>query len=99
MTKTMTQQELCQQCSQRRDCGQVYEQLGRIEGPSVAKKVVLAFLLPLVVFMASLAVFERVLSPVAGVGQTRSALSFASAMSLTFVCMLLVKVIDRRFSK
>jgi hypothetical protein len=94
----MTQQELCQQCSQRRDCGQVYGKLGRIEGPSVVKKVVLAFLLPLVVFIASLAVFERMFRAVASVGQTRSALSFASALLLTFICMLLVKVIDRRFS-
>ncbi|KPK34243.1 MAG: hypothetical protein AMJ65_18565 [Phycisphaerae bacterium SG8_4] len=45
----MTQQELCQQCNQRRNCGQVYERLGKTEGPSVVKKVVLAFLLPLVV--------------------------------------------------
>ena len=56
--KTKTQQELCQQCNQRQDCGQVYEQLGKIEGPSVVKKVVLAFLLPLVVFVASLGNFE-----------------------------------------
>jgi hypothetical protein len=77
----------------------VYEQLGRIEGPSVVKKVLLAFLLPLVVFIASLAVFERVLWAVASVRQTRSALSFASAVLMTFVCILLVKVIDRRFSR
>ena len=95
----MAQQELCQQCNQRRDCGQVYEQLGKVEGPSIVKKVVLAFLLPLVVFVASLAVFERMFSEVISAGQARSALSFASALLLTFVCILLAKVIDRRFGQ
>ncbi|MBC8217302.1 MAG: hypothetical protein H8E73_02445 [Planctomycetes bacterium] len=95
----MTQQELCQQCNQGQDCGQVYEQLGKIEGPSIVKKVVLAFLLPLVVFVASLAIFERMLSAVLSAGQARSALSFASALSLTFVCILLTKVINRQFGQ
>jgi len=95
----MTQQELCQQCNQRRNCGQVYERLGKTEGPSVVKKVVLAFLLPLVVFVASLAVFERVLLAVVSAGKTRSALSFALALLLTFVCVLLAKVIDGRFGQ
>ena len=95
----MIQQELCQQCNQRQDCGQVYEQLGKIEGPSIVKKVVLALLLPLVVFVASLAIFERILSAVTSAGQGRSALSFASALSLTFVCILLTNVINRQFGQ
>jgi len=95
----MTRQELCQQCNQRQDCGQVYEQLGKIEGPSIVKKVVLAFLLPLVFFVASLAIFERIFSGVISTGQVRSALSFASALLLTFVCILLTKVIDRQFGQ
>jgi len=99
VTKTMTRQELCQQCNQRQDCGQVYEQLGKIEGPSIVKKVVLAFLLPLVVFVASLAIFESIFSGVISAEQTRSALSFASALLLTFVCILLTKVIDRQFGQ
>ena len=77
----------------------MYGQLGRIEGPSVVKTVVLAFLLPPVVFIASLAVFEQVLRAVASVGPTRSVLSFASALLLTFICMLFAKAIDRRFSR
>jgi len=77
----------------------VYEQLGKIEGPSIVKKVVLAFLLPLVVFVASLAILERMFSRVISAEQARSALSFASALLLTFVCILLTKVIDRQFGQ
>ncbi|NOR67139.1 MAG: hypothetical protein GQ528_07270 [Woeseiaceae bacterium] len=99
VTRTMIQQELCQQCNQRQDCGQVYEQLGKLEGPSIVRKVVLAFLLPLVVFIVSLAVFERMFSGLIIAGQVRSALSFAAALSLTFVCIFLTKVVDRRFGQ
>ncbi len=95
----MTQQELCQQCDQRQNCGEVYEQLGNIEGPSIVRKVVLAFLLPLVVFTVSLAIFERMFSGVIRAGQVQSALSFAAALSLTLVCILLTKVIDRQFGQ
>ena len=77
----------------------MYEQLGKIEGPSIVKKVVLAFLLPLVVFVASLVVFERIFSAVLTAGQARSALSLASALLLTFVCILLTRVIDRQFGQ
>ena len=77
----------------------MYEQLGRIEGPSVVKEVVLAFLLPMVVFVASLAVFERMFSQVVSAGQARSALSFTSAVSLTFVCILLTKAVNSRFGQ
>ena len=95
----MAQQELCQQCNQRQDCGKVYEQLGKNEGPSIVKKVVLAFLLPLVVFIASLAIFERMFSGVISAGQAQSALSFASALLLTFVCILLTRMINRQFGQ
>lgn len=98
VAETMAQQELCQQCRQRQDCGKVYEQLGRIEGPSIVKKVIMAFLLPLLTFIVSLAVFERVFSGLWGGGQVRSALSFASALLLTFVCILLTRCIGRKFS-
>jgi hypothetical protein len=99
VVRNMTQQELCQQCNQRQDCGQVYEQLGKLEGPSIVRKVVLAFLLPLIVFIVSLAVFERMFSGLIIAGQVQSALSFAAALSLTFVCIFLTKVVDRRFGQ
>ena len=94
----MVQHDLCRQCNQRQDCGKVYEQLGKMEGPSIVKKVILAFLMPLVVFTGSLAVFERIFSGMITVGQSLSALSSASALALTFVCILLTKVISGKFA-
>ncbi|MHC4116398.1 MAG: SoxR reducing system RseC family protein [Planctomycetota bacterium] len=77
----------------------MYEQLGNTEGPSIVTKVVLAFLLPLVVFTISLAIFERVFSGVISAGQIQSALSFISALLLTFICILLTKVINRQLNQ
>lgn len=99
VVKTIGQQELCQQCNQRQDCGKVYEQLGNAEGLSIVKKVILAFLLPMVVFIASLAILERMFSEVISAGQLQSALSFVLALVLTFVCILLTRIIDRQFSQ
>jgi len=55
----MTSGKFCQDCIQKHDCKRIYEQLGDSQGPSVALKAILAFLLPLMVFIVSLAVFER----------------------------------------
>ena len=89
----MVQHDLCQQCNQRHDCGKVYEQLGKIEGPSIVRKAVQAFLLPLIVFTVSLAIFEKIFSSIISDGQSQSALSFALALLLTFICILLTRVI------
>ncbi len=99
VAKTMTQEQLCQECSQRRDCQKVYQQLGNVEGPSVVKKVILAFLLPLVVFIASLAIFERAFSGLTSTEQAQTALSFVSAVLLTFVCILVTRALNSRFSQ
>jgi hypothetical protein len=95
----MNHQELCQECNQRSDCRQVYQQLGNIEGPSVVNKVIQAFLVPLVVFIASLVVFGKVLSGVVSTEQAQTVLSFVSAVLLTFVCILVTRAISRRFGQ
>lgn len=95
----MAEQELCQQCNQRHDCQKVYQQLGNIEGPSIVVKVISAFLLPLVVFIVSLAVFGRMFAGATGPGQVQTALSFVLALLATFVCILIIRVINRRLSQ
>lgn len=95
----MGQQELCGKCSQRHDCARVYEQLGNTQGPSIVRKVVLAFLLPLVVFTISLAILEKIFSEVINTGQIQSVLSLVLALLVTFVCILLTKVINRRLNQ
>jgi len=95
----MDQQDLCRQCNQRDDCEKVYEQLGKSDGPPVVRKVFVAFLMPLIVFTVSLAIFEKTFSAWLNNGQFQSVLSFVSAFLLTFACMLITKLITVKFSQ
>jgi len=77
----------------------MYEQLTNAKGPSVVVKVVLAFLLPLVVFIVSLAVFEKILAGSFDGGQLRAAVAFVLALVATLACIFIVKFINRHFGQ
>jgi hypothetical protein len=96
VAKTMTQQKFCQDCDQKHDCRKVYQQLGNVKGPSVISKVIVAFLLPLVVFIVSLAVFQEIFAEAINTEELRTVLSFLIAMLITFVCILIVQAINRQ---
>jgi len=91
----MGEQKFCENCTQNHDCQKVYQQLGDIEGPSVVIKAIVAFLLPLVVFIVSLAVFQEILGNAISSKRMQTALSLLSALLVTFVCILIVRVINR----
>ena len=92
----MAQQKFCQDCSQRCDCHKIYQRLGETEGPPVVMKVIAAFLLPMVVFIAALVAFEEIL---AGAKELQTALSFLLALLVTFISILIIKAINRQLSK
>ena len=92
----MTQQKFCQDCNQQHDCQKVYRQLGGIKGPSVVSKVVVAFLLPLVVFIVALAAFEGILARAIDNREAQTAISFLLALSVTFFCILITKAKQSR---
>jgi len=91
----MTSGKFCQDCIQKHDCKRIYEQLGDSQGPSVALKAILAFLLPLMVFIVSLAVFEREFTGAIVAKSVQTALSFVLALLVTFVCVLITRVINK----
>jgi hypothetical protein len=90
----------CQGCGFRQTCEQVYRRLGSSSssGP-VTLKVVLAFLLPLIVFIASIAFFERILSSALSAKWLVMLLRLFSAVSITLVFTLIVKKIYNKFNK
>ena len=81
----MAEQKFCQDCDQKRDCQEVYQQLGNVKGPSVVSKAVLAFLLPLVVFIVSLAIFEEILAEAVNTKELRTVVSFLVAVLISFI--------------
>jgi uncharacterized protein YqhQ len=96
VAETMAQQEFCQDCNQKRDCRKIYEQLGDTKGPSVVVKVIIAFLLPLVIFIVSLAVFVEIFGSAISSQRAQTVLSAVLALLVTFVYMFMVRAINRR---
>ena len=95
----MLQQKFCQECNQKRNCKEVYQQLGNTKNPSVVFKVVVAFLLPMVIFIASLVIFDHILAKVMNNKEAQTALSFLLALSVTFVAVLVIKMIGKQLRK
>ncbi len=73
--------------------------MGKFEGPSIVRKVVLAFLMPLIVFTVSLAIFEKIFTALLFNGWSQSVLSFVSALLLTFICIVVTKLISVRLGQ
>ncbi len=95
----MAQQKFCQECDQKHQCQEIYQQLGKAKGPSVAFKAMAAFLLPILIFIASLAAFEGILAGKIDIKELRIALDLLLALAVTFVCILIIKVINRQLNK
>jgi hypothetical protein len=95
----MAELKPCQECDQKHKCREVYQQLGKAQGPSVAFKAVVAFLLPILIFIASLAAFEGILARVTDIKGLRIALDFLLALSVTLATMLIIKAINKRLNK
>ena len=95
----MFQQKFCQECNQNRNCKEVYQQLGNTKNPLVVFKVVIAFLVPLVVFIAALAIFKAILAGIINSKEAQTAISFLLALSMTFAVVLVIKAINKKLSK
>jgi ABC-type Na+ efflux pump permease subunit len=87
----MSQQKICQDCNQKHDCQKIYQWLGSIKGPSIVVGVIVAFLLPLMVFIAALAAFEEVLAKAMNSKEAQTALSFLLALAVTAVFIFIIK--------
>ena len=95
----MAKENLCQDCSEKHDCKEVYELLGKAKGPSVVVRVIVAFLLPLVVFIGSLAAFEQILTNSMQATKLRLVLSFLLALVVTIALIMTMQVINKRLTK
>ena len=94
----MAELKSCQECDQKHKCQEIYQQLGKSQGPPVAFKAVVAFLLPILIFIASLAAFEGILAGITNI-KVRIALDFLLALSVTLAMVLIIKVINKHLNK
>ena len=89
----MVEQEFCQRCQQKDDCWKVYRKMGNTESPSVTATVVLAFLLPLLIFIVSLGTSERILTKVIDTDYMLTAMSLLLSLLVTFACIVLTRIL------
>lgn len=94
----MVQEKSCEGCSQAHDCKKIYEQLGHAGGPSVARKVSIAFALPIVLFVLGLAAFDHLLRAQLAEPH-RTSVAFVLALAITVSLMLLVSVTTKRLHR
>lgn len=92
----MTQPKFCQECNQRHHCQDIYRQMGKAKGPSVAFKAIAAFLLPILAFIVTLAVSEKFLVKIIDTKQLRTALNFLLALSVTLAIILISKQLNKK---
>lgn len=93
--KRMAQSKSCERCSHANDCTKVYEQLGCAKGPSIVGAVVVAFLVPILVFLGTLAGFGWLLESVVP-ARCQTPLAAALALTATTGVMVGIRVAARR---
>ena len=84
----------CSGCSQKDRCSQLYETLGKTQGPNVSRKAILAFLTPILVFILSLAGAEGLLRN-RFEGKMLTVISFLAALGVTLIVIFLIRAIRR----
>ena len=95
----MDDQDICQGCGQKNRCEQAYQALGRREGPSVVTSVIIALLVPLIVFIAALAISQKIIVEYVDTQHWQSLISFVIAMAVTGVCVVSIKLARGRLHR
>ena len=91
----MGHEKKCDACQKSDKCEDAYRRLGEVEGPSVVFKVLVAFVVPILVFIGSLMVFEPILARFINSQRLLTIANFLFALSVTFVIMLIFKFINK----
>jgi hydrogenase-4 membrane subunit HyfE len=92
----MAQKETCQGCDRQRTCQQTYARLGSTNGSSVAIKALTAFLLPLFIFIVSLAIFQKIFHGFIKTEILRTLPAFLLALAVTMLFMSVIRLAAKR---
>jgi hypothetical protein len=96
--KSMADGKNCEGCRQRHDCREIYGKLGVGGGPSVTLRVVIAFLTPILVFIAVLAGGEKAVGLFTNSVELRTGIGLFAAVGATFLWIFVARGIARRLS-
>ncbi len=90
----------CDKCGFRHGqgpcCIDIYQQLGNRKGPPILSQVLLAFVLPVFIFVCGLALMNYVLSFFMSSSGLRTFLVFIFAVVITLIFVQLIRVCTRK---
>jgi len=96
----MTGVKICDKCEYQHGrencCTDIYQQIGQTKGPTVTGKIFLAFVLPLLAFIASLMTAEYLLSAIMSEGGIRTFIALSSAIAATAAFVQLVRIFNKK---
>jgi len=92
----MDKQDFCHSCGHKDSCQEIYSKLGNEKGPSVLAAVLAAFLLPVLVFIVSLAAVKYAIARLVSGEELQTGLSVAAASVVAFLSVLAVRAAGAR---
>ncbi len=87
----MPDKDKCEGCQSRDTCKEIYKLVGSSKGPSVTVRVLIAFVMPLVVFIAALIISENILASKIESGTAVTVLSLIIAVITSALAVLIVR--------
>ena len=93
LRRIMKTDDYCSGCGQKDTCQQAYEKIGKAQGPSVAWKAIVAFLVPIGVFIGGLGGSQWLLRG-RFEGKTLILFSFLLALCLTLLVVLVIRAVS-----
>lgn len=96
VVKTGPENDFCSGCGLGSDCKKAYEQLAGCAGPSVVLRAIVAFLLPITVFIVALGVSERFFRRILTDPALPTVFGALTGGCLTFMCILITRAINSR---
>ena len=91
----MTQFDPCDKCGQKTSCREVFRRLGSIQGKSIVRSILAAFVLPLVVFIAVLAIAQQLLAKHIDSAGLQAIVALLAAIAVAAACVAIVRMIGK----
>lgn len=88
----------CSGCAQKDTCRNAYEKLGKLGGPNVAMKAIVAFLIPIGIFIGTLAASQHLLRSRLE-EKTLILVSFVLAVCITLLVVSVIRAVSGPVNK
>jgi hypothetical protein len=94
----MSEKDNCSGCPQHHDCKSMYQALGSAKGSFVATRSIYAFLVPILIFAAGVAIFDKLLASKIPGENPRTIISAILALLICSIYVMALRPILNRNS-